>query len=707
VCGAPNASVGMHVACALPGATLPDARVERVSLRGVESAGMLCSARELGIGDDHEGLLDIGEGSTVGSDVRAALELDDIAFTLKLTPNRGDCLSIQGIARELCALTGGSYQPPSASSVSPTTINQRAIRLEAGEACPRYCGRVITDVDPNARTPHWMVRRLQSSGVRPISAIVDITNYVMLEMGQPMHAFDHARVNGDIHVRMARPGERLKLLDEREIELQRNHLVIADDVAPIALAGVMGGAGSAVGADTRSVFLESAYFSPESVAQASRGLEIASDAAHRFERGVDFNLAPLAIERATRLLLDICGGQAGPVTESRGELPARDPVRFSTDRVRRMLGANISSAEMRAILQRLGFETRGDGDGMQAIPPSFRFDVALEVDIVEEVARVHGYANIPATLPLARTPIFGRSESRVSTNALKQALAARDYLEVITFSFVSRGLESDFAANTAPVALANPIASQMSVMRSSLIGSLIEAVHLNVTRKQERVRVFEVAACYRRAGEAFTQMNRLAGVCYGAAMPEQWGERSRSVDLFDVKGDLESLLGTANVSLVADSHPCFHPGQSARVLYKSHAAGWLGAIHPRLLQKYELSAAVVAFELDLDVIREREIPLYEPISRFPGVRRDIALVVGDTPAALIAEAIRAEGAPLVNDVTLFDIYRGKGVPEGKKSLAFRVLLQDTEKTLTDAEVDTVVQRIVKILEEKHGAALRT
>jgi len=537
--------------------------------------------------------------------------------------------------------------------------------------------------------------------------LVDITNYVMLEMGQPLHAFDHARLQGGIRVRQARAGERLKLLDGREVALQPKHLVIADDSAAVALAGVMGGENSAVAVDTSSVFLESAYFDPEAVAAASRGLEIASDAAHRFERGVDFELAGPALERATKLVLQVCGGRAGPLVEARGTLPSRAAIEFRPEQVRRVLGVDIAADLIVDILVRLGM-TVGDGDGvLVVVPPSFRFDVTVEVDLIEEVARVHGYERIVPSLPQGRLPMLPLEERVTSVEALKRTLAGRDYLEVVTFSFVDRQLEFDFTSGQQPVTLANPIASQLSVMRSSLIGSLVECARFNVARKQERVRIFEVAACFARTSEGFEQVERVAGLCYGSAMPEQWGDGGRLVDFFDVRGDLEALLGGARLSFVPAEHPAFHPGQTAQVLFAGRMAGWLGAIHPRWLQKYELAATAVAFELDLATIRTADLPVYQPLSRFPPVRRDIAIVVDESvSAAALKESIQSNRIPLVNDVNLFDVYRGKGVPDGKKSLAFRVLLQDTEKTLTDAEIEIEVRKIITILQEKHGATLR-
>lgn len=707
VCGAPNVRVGMRVPCATVGAQLPEMKVEKVTMRGVDSFGMLCSQRELGLGDDHSGLMDLGSISVVGEDVRRALDLDDTVFTLKLTPNRGDCLSIHGLAREVAALMGETVTLPTTAPVPAVHDERREIRLEAGEACPRYCGRVIAGVDAKSSTPAWMVRRLQRSGVRPISAVVDITNYVMLETGQPLHAFDLRNLQGGIRVRFARAGENLKLLDGRELALADAHMIIADESRPLALAGVMGGDASGVSDDTTTVFLESAYFSPEAVAVASRGLEINSDAAHRFERGVDFELAPRVIERATELILQICSGRPGPVVEALGSLPLRASIEVRPERVRSVIGVDMPSEAITALLQRLGIKVEQGGSQLSATPPSFRFDLNIEVDYIEEVARVHGYDNIPPTLPSGRPPMLTSAESEHSVEQIKRALARRDYFEVVTFSFVDRQLDEDFAGCTDSVALTNPIASQLSVMRKTLLGSLVECVRFNVAHKQYRVRIFEVAGCYGRESGGFTQTERIAGLACGAALPEQWGDGGRDVDFHDVRGDLEAVFGGRRLTFIRGKHPAFHPGQTAQILCDGQSAGWVGALHPRWLQKYELPAAAVGFELDAAVMRAVQLPAYRQVSRFPPVRRDLAIVVENAvPVARIREEILLSGAPLATDATLFDVYRGKGVPEGRKSLAFRVLFQDTEKTLTDQQVEALVQKIIKNLQEKQGGTLR-
>lgn len=708
VCGASNTRVGMRVALATVGASLPDMQIKRATMRGVASSGMLCSERDLGIGDDHDGLMELGGEAVVGDDIRNALELDDTLFTLKLTPNRGDCLSIYGLAREVAALMGDTANLTWPGPIAPVHDLRLNVSLEAGAACPRYCGRVIRHVDGQAATPAWMVRRLKRSGIRPISALVDITNYVMLETGQPLHAFDIAMLQGGIHVRFGKPGEKLRLLDGREIDLAPSHLVIADEARPVALAGVMGGDASGVSAQTSTVFIESAYFAPEAVAVASRGLEINSDAAHRFERGVDFDLASRAMERATELVIQICGGEPGPVVDAMGNLPGRSQTLLRPEHVRSVIGIDMASDAMAALLRRLGIDVEPKGQLLVVTPPSFRFDLAIEVDYIEEVARVHGYDAISPTFPIGRPGMLPKPERIRPAMDLKHAFVQRDYFEVVTFSFIDRQIELDFAGGDEAVELENPIASQLSVMRTSLLGSLVECVRFNIARKLDRVRIFEVAACYSRTGAGYAQVERIAGLAFGSALPEQWGDGGRGVDFYDVRGDLEAVLGVSRLSFVAGSHAAFHPGQTARVLFDDRPAGWVGALHPRLLHRYELPATAVAFELDVDTICLRRLPSFEPVSRFPPVRRDLAVIVDiGVSAASVRKDILVSGAPLVAEATLFDVYRGKGVPEGRKSLAFRVLLQDTEKTLTDADVEALIQTIITNLKQKQGATLRT
>ncbi len=706
VCGAPNARAGMRVAAALPGARLPGMEIKQAKVRGIESQGMLCSAKELGLSEDASGLLALAPDAVIGLSVRDLLDLDDQVFTTKPTPNRGDCLSVLGLAREVAALAGVPLKWQVPPPVAPVIDDAVDVAVDAPADCPRYCARLIRGVDAAAATPDWMLRRLARSGIRAISAVVDVTNYVMLEMGQPLHAFDAVKIEGGIRVRRARTGEKLVLLNGTELALSADHLVIADARQPLALAGVMGGDYSGVTTATADVILESAFFSPDTIAGRTRELGFGSDSAYRFERGVDFAGALAALERATRLILQICGGRPGPVTESSSTLPARAPVRLRLPRAQRVLGFGIESGLAVAILERLGCQLRLTGDVIEAVPPSYRFDIAIEEDLNEELARVHGYDRIPAEVPRARAALLPVAESDRGIAAVRRLLADLDYQEVVTYSFVDRDWENDFCGNANPVALANPIASQMSVMRSSLIGGLVNAVVFNASRKQDRVRLFETGRCFLNS-EGYPQPRRVAAIAFGEAGPRQWGSKARTVDYFDVKSDLESLLAPAAAGFVPASHPALHPGKSAQITVNGEVVGWIGELHPRWQRKYDLASAPVLFEIESRVVEQRELPVYRGISRFPAVRRDLAAVFDETIRyGDIREALMRSGSAILKDVTAFDLYRGEGVPKGKKSLAFSVLLQDTRKTLTDAEAEKAVTDLRRILQEKFNAKLR-
>ncbi|MHB9119084.1 MAG: phenylalanine--tRNA ligase subunit beta [Burkholderiales bacterium] len=708
VCGAGNVAPGIKVPCAVVGAVLPGGmEIKRAKLRGVESHGMLCSAKELGLAESSDGLLVLAADAPVGASIRDYLGLDDKLFTLKLTPNRSDCLSLYGVAREVaavtdCALTSLEIRPAAVASA-----RKLALRVERPDACPRYAGRVITGIDPQAGTPPWMVRRLERSGLRSLGPVVDVSNYVLLELGQPMHAFDLAKIDGGITVRFAHPGERLRLLNEQTVDLQADMLVIADDAKALALAGIMGGADSAVSAATVDIFLESAFFSPAAIAGKSRQLGFGSDSSYRFERGVDFGNTVTALERATQLIQEICGGAAGEIVESVGPLPLRAPVAVRAERVRRVLGIDLDDATVGALLGRLRLECRADGGVFQITPPSYRFDLAIEEDFIEEVARLHGYEHIPEPSPRAALTLLPVPEDARALPALKQLLAACDYQEIISYAFVDEAWERDFAANAEPVRLLNPIAAQLSVMRSSLIGGLVDCLRTNLNRKQSRVRVFEAGGCFIRDGETIRQPVRLAGLCYGNALPEQWGEPSRGVDFFDVKADVEALFQPLSVRFEAAGHPAFHPGQSARISLHGEFAGWMGTLHPRWRQEYGLPGNAVVFELELPALLARKKPAYAEISKFPAMRRDLAVVVAeDVGVQAMLDALR-EGAPeMLTELSLFDVYRGKGIDSDHKSLAFQVLLQDTRKTLTDEEVDTVMARLLDLLVDRFDAKLR-
>jgi phenylalanyl-tRNA synthetase beta chain len=707
VCGAPNVAPGMKVPCALVGAVLPGVTIKQAKVRGVESNGMLCSEKELGLSEESDGLMALPADAPIGADIRDYLDLNDQLFTLKLTPNRADCLSLNGIAREVAALTDAAVKTVEIKPVTATLADSRAITLAAEIACPRYSGRVIKLNNPRASTPEWMRRRILRSGLRSISAVVDVTNYVMLELGQPLHAFDHAKISGGITVRMAKTGEKLTLLNQQEVPLEPDMLVIADDAKVLALAGVMGGAESEFGDASTAVFLESAYFSPDAVAGMTRRLTLNSDAAFRFERGVDFDLAPRALERATQLLLEICGGEAGPVTEQKAALPLRAPVTVRLARVRKVLGFQISDNEILNIFNKLQFVSTVNSGVVNLVPPSHRFDLSIEADFIEEVVRLHGYDNIPAKPPKAVLAMLPENESVRSLAQLRDSLVRRDYQEIVTYSFVDEAWERDFGLEASPIKLQNPIASHMSVMRSTLFGGLINTLIFNLNRKEARVRLFETGRCF-TGKDAASQAYRLGGLAYGDALPEQWGARPpRRVDFYDVKADLEVLCGGIALLFKPLEHKALHPGRSAQIIFNDLPIGYIGELHPRLQQHNELPQAPVLFEIIVNAVLASRVPRYAEVSKFPPVIRDLAIVVAeDVSSQAVLKAAQAASSAVAS-VVLFDIYRGKGVPENKKSLAFRVVIQDTEKTFTDSEVDAVMGRIKDALGSSYGAILRS
>jgi phenylalanyl-tRNA synthetase beta chain len=709
VCGAPNVAEGQKVPCAVVGAKLPGMEIKKAKLRGVESSGMLCSARELGLSQDHAGLLVLGEDAPVGRDVREVLGLDDVYLTLKLTPNRGDCLSMFGIARDVAAITGRSLTLPTAGPVATEVRDKREVRISEARACGQYFGRVIEGIDARASTPEWMARRLERAGLRSISPLVDVTNYVMLERGQPMHAFDNARLRGAIDVRFLRAGERLKLLNEQDVEFRPGLLAITDENGPVGLGGVMGGYDSMVGVGTTSVFFEAAYFAPEAVQGKARELGLASDAAYRFERGVDFAATGAALEHATALTIEICGGKAGPLSHARGELPQRPAVSVRPNRVRQLLGYHVADDEMHSILRRLSCIPENGAGAIRATPPSWRFDLAIEEDFVEEIARIHGYEHVPAVPPLSSVPMLALHEGERSRFDLRHQAAALGYQEVVNYSFVAEEWERDFAGNNSPVRLANPIASQMSVMRTTLIGGLVHTLRSNLNRGEERVRVFEIGRCFEgEKADIAVQPERMAGLAFGSCWPEQWGQKGENVDFFDGKGDLEALAGGQELEFTPGSHPAFHPGRCALVAFRGGALGVVGELHPRLQQKYELPTPPVVWEVLTGPLLAGSTPSFRGVSKMPIVRRDIALLVAENVAAgAILAAIRGAVPALVREVEVFDQYRGKGVESGQKSLALRIVMQDTDRTLTDSEVEGVVASIREQLNEKFQAKPRT
>ncbi len=709
VCGAPNVAAGQRVPCALVGAKLPGLEIRKAKLRGVESSGMLCSARELGLSDDHAGLLVLDADAPVGRDVRKLLALDDVYLTLKLTPNRGDCLSMWGIARDLAAILDTSPVLTAPTPASATISERREVSIDEPRACGRYFGRVVRGIDPAARTPQWMARRLERAGLRAIHPLVDITNYVMLERGQPMHAFDHGKLDGAIGVRFMRPGERIKLLNEQEVEYRPGLLAITDASGPVALGGVMGGFDTMVGPGTTDVFYEAAFFHPEAVQGKTRELALTSDAAYRFERGVDFAASRAALERATELTLEICGGAAGPVSEASGALPSREPVRVRTARVTALLGYPVDAAEMAAILRRLSCEVVAEPQALRATPPTWRFDLAIEEDFVEEIARIHGYEHVPAESPRSRLPMLAIRDGGRDCFDLRHELAALGYQEVVNYSFVAEDWERDFAGNERPVRLANPIASHMSVMRSTLLGGLVHSLRSNLNRGEDRLRVFEIGRCFEGdEAELAAQPERVAALAFGLRWPEQWGEKGARVDFFDVKGDLQALAGGRKLDFEPVAHPACHPGRCAAISHAGKRVGVVGELHPRLQQKYELPSAPVLFEILTEPLLAGDFPRFAGVSRMPVVRRDLALIVaGEVPVRGLLEAARAVVPAFVREVEVFDQYRGKGVEPGKKSLALRIVMQDTDRTLTDSEVEGVVASIREQLNEKFQAKPRT
>ncbi|MCX8566644.1 MAG: phenylalanyl-tRNA synthetase beta subunit [Glomeribacter sp. 1016415] len=725
VCGAPNVAVGCKVPCALIGAELPAAeaggapfRIKRSKLRGVESQGMLCSARELKISGDGVGLLILPADAPVGQDIRQALHLDEMVFDIKLTPNRADCLSILGIAREVSAITGAPLRQPQFESVRATLTEILPVKVAASDLCGRFSGRVMRHVNARAQTPKWMVERLERAGQRSISALIDISNYVMLELGQPTHIFDLDKLHGPLEVRWAQCGEALKLLNGNTVELDQTVGVIADQQAVQSMAGVMGGDHTAVSLDTCNIYLEAAFWWPDSIRGRARRYNFATEAAHRFERGVDYAATVAQLEYMTRLVVDICGGEAGPIDDQVIALPERAPVALDATRASRIIGVNISVNEIAEIFTRLGLPFEFQDEQFIVTPPSYRFDLEIEADLVEEVARIYGFEKIPARLPVALNIMREATETRRSVHAIRHQLAALGYTETINFSFVDEAWEQDFAGNAAPVRVLNPIASQLSVMRSTLLGGLVNQLSYNLKRKAAQIRLFEVGRAFSLdpaapAGDltvaGLNQQSLVSALAYGPVWPEQWGVATRWVDFFDLKSDLEALFAPATPRFTAAKHPALHPGRSAQIELAGKQVGWLGELHPRWLQKYDLPRAPIFFEINLNALCERTVPTALEVAKFPPVRRDIAVLVSAQIKAqeLLDEMQKAradEACKYVQQITLFDEFRPQVETDAQlpqqRSLAFRITLQDTEGTLQDAMIDlaikTLVDRLVRI-----------
>lgn len=727
VCGAPNARAGIRVPCALVGAVLPPGddgqpfEIRLGKLRGVESHGMLCSARELRLSDDHGGLLELAPDAPVGRDVREVLALDDRLFTLKLTPNLAHCLSVHGVAREVAALTGAPLTVPAIEPVAPRHAAVLPVRVEAPDLCGRFTGRVIRGIDPTAKTPDWMVQRLARCGQRSVSALVDISNYVMFELGRPSHIFDLDKIHGGLQVRWGRAGETLKLLNGQTVSLDETVGVIADEQGVESLAGIMGGDATAVSDDTRNVYVEAAFWWPRAIAGRSRRFNFSTDAGHRFERGVDPSTTREHVERITQLILSICGGEAGPIDDHVVNVPEPQPVTLRVARAAQVIGMPLTQAQCAEPLRRLGLAlVEGEGT-LTVTPPPYRFDLQIEEDLIEEVARVIGYDHLPDTPPLAPVVPRVRPEAQRSAYAVRRQLAQLGYQETINFSFVEERWERDYAGNAEPIRLLNPIASHLSVMRSSLIGSLLAALKYNTDRKVPRARLFEIGRVFRRDASVvdsdttvagLDQPRRVAGLAWGDEAALQWGVPGRPVDFYDVKGDVEALLAPRRPVFEPAEHPALHPGRCARVVLDGQSIGVVGELHPRWRQAEGWTQAPVLFELDLDAVLAHPVPAAQAVGRHQPVQRDLAVVVREavTHGQLMA-AIGSVEQPWLREAVLFDVYRPKagtagGLAEGEKSLAVRLTLERHDANLTDDEIDGVVQAVLAALQQRLGARLR-
>ncbi len=714
VCGAANVYQGMRAPTALVGARLAgDFRIKKSKLRGAASHGMLCSEKELGLAEDAEGLMDLPADAPVGADIREYLELDDSIITLDLTPNRADCLSVEGVAREVAALNDMACEPLPVTEIEVVHSDELPVAIDAPEACPCYLGRLIRKVDPSAKTPLWMHERLRRSGLRSLGPLVDVTNYVLLELGQPLHAFDAAKLEGGITVRSSRPGEQLALLNDQTIILEQGTLVIADNHKPLALAGIMGGKESAVSQETTDLFLECAFFAPSMMMGKARRYGLHTDSSHRFERGVDPELQHRALTRATELICAIAGGEAGPVTEAvhQGALPERPAVTLPADRACKLLGVELTAQKIESILSRLGMKLEPLPDGWRVTPPSFRFDIAIEADLIEEIGRVYGYNNITQRRPLIHAELRGNSETRLDINRMKDLLVDRGYREAITYSFVDEALQAKIAPDQSAIALANPLSSDLSVMRTTLWTGLLQTAQKNNNRQQLRVRIFETGLRFIRENGTITQEKQLAGLAMGPVYEEQWAETERSVDFYDIKADVEAILSLSrrNASFVAASRPALHPGQCAEIVTpEGEGIGWLGMLHPGLEKELELASNVFLFELAQEPILEKSLPSFESPSKFPSVRRDLALIVDQTVTAdRLLETIRANRNLALKEVKIFDLYCGPGVELNKKSIALGLILQDSSRTLIDSEIDAVVAEILDRLAMELDVKLRT
>lgn len=715
VCGAANARVGLKAPLACVGAELPgDVKIKRAALRGIESQGMLCAELELGLPKNSEGLMELATDAPVGMDLRRYLDLDDKAIEISVTPNRADCLGMEGIAREVGLLNKLPVHAPTFTNVLQSIPNTFPVEVKTPEHCPRYVGRIIRGVDVSRPSPLWLQEKLRRCGLRSIDAVVDITNYLLLELGQPMHAFDLDKLQGRIIVRMAEHGESIELLDGQSLSLRADTLVIADASGPLAMAGIMGGKASAVSTTTKDIFLESAFFAPDLLAGKARSYGLHTDSSHRFERGVDFQLQEKAIERATRLLVDIVGGEVGPITEvvSKSDLPERPDVVLRASRIEKMLGFGMALADVEQILTGLGLGVTTIADGWRCTIPSWRFDIALEVDLLEELARVYGYNRLPVTHIRAELALSARPETELSVRYLRRHLGARGYHEAITYSFVDPALQRLFEPEQTPVALKNPISAEMAVMRTSLVPGLLGAAIHNINRQQHRVRLYETGLRFLSRGSELHQVPTLALVCSGQRFPKSWtAVPAVLADFFDLKGDLESLLDMTRMrgdyAFEVASHPALHPGQSATVTRKGHPVGMLGTLHPNVGADFGFNSPVFVAEIDLSSLLESALPAFKEVSRFPEVRRDLAVIVDKTvSAADVLGAVKSAAGTYLADLTLFDVYTGKGIDPKRKSLALGLTFRDQSRTLGDEDVNLAVGQVIDLLEKNYNAELR-
>jgi phenylalanyl-tRNA synthetase beta chain len=714
ICGATNVEQGMKVPVAVIGARLPgDFKIKRAKLRGVESLGMICSAAELGLAESSEGIMPLSADAAVGEDFRTYLALDDQCIELDLTPDRADCLSLAGVSREVGVINRSPVKGPAIEPVPPVNDDCFPVHLDAAEACPSYVCRVIRNIDPLAETPLWMRERLRRSGLRSISPVVDVTNYVLLELGQPMHGFDLARLNGQIRVRMAIKGERLALLNGEEIELRDDTLIIADSDRPVALAGIMGGSNTGVEQSTRDILLESAFFAPESISGKARSYGLHTDSSHRFERGVDPRLQERAIERATALLLGVVGGEPGPVVtvSSDEHLPRSLTLRLRRDRIGTVLGVKLADDAVEDILARLGMEVTPVADGWDLAPPSSRFDLLHEVDLIAEIGRIHGYENVPITHASSAATTKAPPETAFDLDRAKLALVARGYHEVITYSFVSPELQQRIDPDRDVLTLSNPLSADMSIMRTSLWPGLLQTARQNQARQQERVRIFESGLRFLRDGDELRQEMMLSGLVVGLSAPEQWGMKVRPVDFHGAKGDLEAVLGLTGCldrfRFEPAEHPALHPGQTARITLEGGNVGLLGMLHPALAVDLDIGGNAFLFEIALDELEQGWLPAFEPLSRFPAIRRDLAILVdAEVSFERVRDCVSAAASDLLRDVVLFDVYQGKNIDSGRKSLALGLILQASSQTLTDQGVEKTISRVLARLESELGASLR-